>query len=189
LPNRGALARALAQRILGASAVPAVLAIYDLDGFKGYNDTFGHPAGDALLVRLGRGLQTIVAEHGSGFRLGGDEFCVLIPGELGAVLPLLEAVSRSLCERGEGFSVTSTWGAVSLPDEAGSPEDALRIADERMYARKQSRDTSAVRHANRARLRPVPVNGSERDSQDPALEAASERDRQPLPRQSESLSA
>ena len=51
--------------------------LFDLDGFKGYNDSFGHPAGDALLVRLGAKLATVPGEAGSVYRLGGDEFCLI----------------------------------------------------------------------------------------------------------------
>ena len=52
--------------------------MFDLDGFKAYNDTFGHPAGDALLARCGRRLAAAVDRHGSAYRIGGDEFCVII---------------------------------------------------------------------------------------------------------------
>ena len=53
------------------------LVLYDLNGFKRYNDTYGHPAGDALLARLSDKLRAIVAAHGTAYRMGGDEFCVL----------------------------------------------------------------------------------------------------------------
>jgi diguanylate cyclase (GGDEF)-like protein len=138
LPNRRALANALEFGALaGEASCEAVLALYDLDGFKRYNDTFGHPAGDALLARLGHALLTTIGEAGSCYRLGGDEFCVVMRGRLGAVHPLLDAAQRALSEHGEGFSVTSTWGAASIPTEASTLEAALRIADERMYACKQ----------------------------------------------------
>ena len=52
--------------------------LYDLNGFKRYNDTYGHPAGDALLERLSGRLNAIVSPHGTAYRMGGDEFCVLI---------------------------------------------------------------------------------------------------------------
>ena len=50
--------------------------IFDLDGFKAYNDAFGHPAGDALLARLGRRLADAIGGEGTAYRMGGDEFCV-----------------------------------------------------------------------------------------------------------------
>jgi diguanylate cyclase (GGDEF)-like protein len=139
LPNRRALAHALeAQSPAEDGADDAVLALYDLDGFKGYNDTFGHSAGDALLARLGHSLLTAIGNDGSCYRLGGDEFCVVMPGRLSAVHGLLDAASRALSEDGDGFSITSTWGAASVPHEATTLEGALRIADERMYACKTS---------------------------------------------------
>ena len=52
--------------------------LFDLDGFKRYNDCFGHPAGDALLATLGSNLSSRSAPHGRAYRLGGDEFCVLV---------------------------------------------------------------------------------------------------------------
>jgi GGDEF domain-containing protein len=69
--------------------------------------------------------------------MGGDEFCVVTRMPLAEAQPVLEAAAHALCEHGQGFAVTSTWGAVSIPDEATSVEDALRIADERMYEHKR----------------------------------------------------
>jgi hypothetical protein len=59
------------------------------------------------------------------------------------VQELLEAASRALSEQAAGFSVTSTWGAVSLPDESSALGEALHVADQRMYARKAGRGRSA----------------------------------------------
>ena len=55
------------------------LVILDLNGFKNYNDRFGHPSGDALLARLAAKLDGAVDAYGTAYRLGGDEFCVLAP--------------------------------------------------------------------------------------------------------------
>ena len=80
LGNRRALTRDLDARSPSAERrAPLVLALFDLDGFKHYNDTFGHPAGDALLARLGANLAR--ARRGRAaraYRMGGDEFCVLL---------------------------------------------------------------------------------------------------------------
>jgi diguanylate cyclase (GGDEF)-like protein len=124
---------------------PAALAIFDLDGFKEYNDRFGHPAGDALLVRLTAALQRAVAGSGTAYRLGGDEFCVLAAGITGDELDTrLVEWTNCFSERGEGFSITASSGVAQIPDEAVDPSDALRLCDRRMYARKHRRRTSAA---------------------------------------------
>ena len=51
--------------------------LFDLDGFKAYNDTFGHPAGDALLAPRRQAARRGRA-HGGAYRLGGDEFCAVL---------------------------------------------------------------------------------------------------------------
>ncbi len=128
------LERALAG---GAESEPRLLVIFDLDGFKLYNDTFGHPAGDALLARLAKNLEVIVLAVGSCYRLGGDEFCILAALPAEEADRFLAASADALGEKGEGFTVTSSFGAVSLPEEATTSSDALRIADQRLYAQKR----------------------------------------------------
>ena len=65
------------ERRAARSRTPHVLLLFDLDGFKNYNDSYGHPAGDALLARLGSRLARATAADGVAYRIGGDEFCVL----------------------------------------------------------------------------------------------------------------
>jgi GGDEF domain-containing protein len=116
LPNRRALMAALDAEFEADAPVPAILALYDLDGFKRYNDTFGHPAGDALLVRLGARLQASLEPIGAtAYRMGGDEFSVLAPAD-----------------------------CAEIPAEAGSVAEALHIADLRMYADKSSGRPAAI---------------------------------------------
>jgi len=122
---------------------PAILVLYDLDGFKRYNDTFGHPAGDALLVRLGARLKASLEPLGAtAYRMGGDEFSVLAPADCaeGAVWAALTALS----EHGEGFQVTSAYGIAEIPAEARSVAEALHIADLRMYGDKSSGRPPAI---------------------------------------------
>ena len=98
-----------------------MLMLFDLDGFKDYNDTFGHLAGDALLSRLGGKLAAAVADHGAAYRLGGDEFCALLaiaPDELGDVVT---AAADALAERGSNFDVAASYGAVLLPARGDEP--------------------------------------------------------------------
>ncbi len=118
----------------------ARLAMFDLDGFKAYNDTFGHLAGDALLTRLGNRLREAVGDDGVAYRLGGDEFCVLATGPTGAAT--IEAAGEALAERGGAFSIGNSHGTVMLT-EVRTAEDALRIADQRMYECKNDGRRSA----------------------------------------------
>jgi diguanylate cyclase (GGDEF)-like protein len=154
LRNRRSLMADLEMQIgLANLAHPRALLLFDLDGFKEYNDAFGHPAGDGLLVRLAARLADSVAEAGDAYRLGGDEFCVLVsPGREG-VDGILAACSAALHERGEGFEVTSSFGCVVMPEEADTPTRALQLADRRMYARKGGRRMSAGRQSRDVLLR------------------------------------
>jgi diguanylate cyclase (GGDEF)-like protein len=117
---------------------PVLLILCDLNGFKSYNDTFGHPAGDALLARLGAALARDIDGHGRAYRIGGDEFCVLArPGRAG-IEPIIAIATRALSEQGEGFSITTSYGAVLLPADATTATDAMRAVDLRMYENKNS---------------------------------------------------
>jgi len=115
---------------------PSTLAFFDLNGFKRYNDTFGHAAGDSLLARLGAGLDRAVAGHGWAYRLGGDEFCVLLHGSFSRQDALIAAAAAALTEKGAAFTVGTSVGVSLMPDEATSARAALQLADQRMYAEK-----------------------------------------------------
>ncbi|HEY6144842.1 MAG TPA: HD domain-containing phosphohydrolase [Solirubrobacterales bacterium] len=143
LANRRALMADL-ERALSASPPEAmVLAIYDLDGFKAYNDSFGHPAGDDLLRRFGRKLADAVEPHGCGYRLGGDEFCVLASTRAISSEAICHTAEAALSESGSGFSIGASWGKVLIPVEVVDASEALRIADRRMYSQKGRRADSA----------------------------------------------
>jgi diguanylate cyclase (GGDEF)-like protein len=134
---------------------PLLLMLFDLNGFKAYNDTFGHPAGDALLARLGSALGAAVAGRGGAYRMGGDEFCVL------AALPhddhddLASAARDALSERGDGFHISAALGSAVLERSEGDPADALRLADRRMYAEKNGRRASAGGQSTAVLLRVI----------------------------------
>ena len=154
LGNRRSLTRDLERVAADATAErPACLALFDLDGFKAYNDTYGHPAGDSLLARLGGALHDAVESHGSAYRMGGDEFCVLIDRELVEMEAVLAYAAMALSEHGDGFSVSCSYGRVMLPAEARDAEHALHLADERMYQQKNSGRVSAGRQSSDVLLR------------------------------------
>jgi diguanylate cyclase (GGDEF)-like protein len=153
LGNRRKLMADLAQQLPVASPErPLAVLLCDLDGFKLYNDAFGHPAGDALLARLGHRLQQAVNVKGAAYRLGGDEFCVVAPlGDVG--LEFLAAVTlKALSERGDGFDVGCSYGAVVASGDVKRADEALRAADQLLYASKSSGRRSAGRQATDALL-------------------------------------
>jgi two-component system cell cycle response regulator len=121
---------------------PTLLVSYDLDGFKSYNDGFGHPAGDALLARLGQKLADAAAGAGLAYRMGGDEFCVLLRAGAGDAEAAATRCHAALTEHGRGFDVGASYGSVRLPAEATTTAQALQIADHRLYQRKGLRPSS-----------------------------------------------
>ena len=140
LGNRRKLSAAIETwRRTGPTLGPRVLMLLDLDGFKHFNDTFGHQAGDALLERLGARLAATVAPFGEAFRLGGDEFCALLDVDDERLDDVIAAVVDAPSESGEGFAITASYGVVLIPHEADGLQRALQLADGRMYARKQGR--------------------------------------------------
>jgi diguanylate cyclase (GGDEF)-like protein len=143
LYNRGKLVYDLDRLYSADEPRPHVLAFLDLDGFKAYNDAFGHPAGDQLLVRLSHQLADAADGGGRAYRMGGDEFALLIPGDEAVAGPLVAAGAAALSERGEGFKVACSCGTATLPSDASSPSSALQLADQRMYADKDSHRPSA----------------------------------------------
>ena len=137
LGNRRALLADLQGRLDRATPErPLLLQLFDLDGFKTYNDTYGHPAGDSLLTRMAQRLQEGLAGSATAYRMGGDEFCVLSLLECEDHDSIIHTAIDALTEHGEGFHVTASYGSVKLPVEASTATEALREADRRMYARK-----------------------------------------------------
>ena len=151
LRNRRQLIEDLDEHVEGGSD-PRVFALFDLDGFKSYNDSFGHPAGDSLLAEIAERLAAAVAPEGRGYRLGGDEFCIVAPRSRQGREPIA-AASSALSAHGEGFTIGSSFGVVLLPQEAGDAHDALRLADRRMYAAKARRPRSPERQTRNVLLR------------------------------------
>jgi diguanylate cyclase (GGDEF)-like protein len=138
--------------LVDSGSDPRVFALFDLDGFKSYNDTFGHPAGDSLLTEIAERLVAAVAPDGNAYRLGGDEFCIVTPRSHQGREPIA-AASSALSVHGEGFSIGSSYGVVFLPQEAENAGEALRLADRRMYAAKSRRPRSPERQTRNVLLR------------------------------------
>jgi diguanylate cyclase (GGDEF)-like protein len=145
LGNRRALTADLSSAILETTAsAELLLVMFDLDGFKQYNDSFGHPAGDALLQRLSTRLGDTARQHeGWAYRMGGDEFCVLAPCGPGRTERLLADAIAALEDSGEGWHISCSHGAVLIPSEAAGESLALTLADDRLYGNKTSRSSTS----------------------------------------------
>jgi diguanylate cyclase (GGDEF)-like protein len=140
LGNRGRMQVELDAAAARASAErPVSLVFLDLNGFKRYNDTYGHPAGDGLLARLGRALSEAVGADGTAYRVGGDEFCVLLSCDGERFDEVIRSAAESLRRSGEEFGVDASLGSAIIPSEAADAAEALRLADVRMYAQKELR--------------------------------------------------
>jgi diguanylate cyclase (GGDEF)-like protein len=155
LPNRNLFNQFLAHAFAKAerNSAPLGLLFIDLDGFKQVNDTYGHDAGDHLLVtftqRLRRCLRKsdTLARHGgtgTAARLGGDEFVVLIddaasPSELAAVAKRILAVAAEPFDlAGPRGQVTASIGISIFPDDGREIDDLVKAADNAMYEAKQA---------------------------------------------------
>lgn len=138
--NRRAFKRDLDQCLPNVTTSRELLvAMFDLDGFKQYNDTFGHGAGDALLARLSGRLRDSAEGSATAYRMGGDEFCLLAHAGVVDGERAVRLAAAALSDSGEGWQVGCSWGVAWMPSEASGGSEALHLADERMYAQKNSR--------------------------------------------------
>ena len=117
----------------------------DLDRFKVVNDTFGHPAGDQLLIEVGRRLRSTVRETDVVARLGGDEFAVIQEGgpdqhegAIAVALKIISAISRPFDLGGNRTSLGTSIGIVLAPEHETDPEGLLKRADLALYDAKSS---------------------------------------------------
>jgi diguanylate cyclase (GGDEF)-like protein len=131
------------------------LLMIDVDHFKLYNDTYGHPEGDACLTRLGEALAGVAnATLGFAGRYGGEEFCLLLPNT--GALEALEIGERLRAEiQGIGLphtasshqTVTVSVGvAATVPNDAQRPGDLIEAADAALYAAKRRGRNTVVEH-------------------------------------------
>ena len=120
---------------------PATLALLDVDDFKMVNDTYGHAAGDECLQLIGKAIYDAFGAHGSCFRVGGDEFCVLMTDEHADMACLkrsfLDTLGRMRAEHPALPCVS--FGETSFDPAQDDVTSAYQRADAAMYASKKSR--------------------------------------------------
>ena len=131
------------------------LLMIDVDHFKLYNDTYGHPEGDACLTKLGETLAGIAANTmGFAGRYGGEEFCLLLPNtdslEALAIGELVRAAVQGLAiphTTSSHQTVTVSIGvAGTLPNDTQRPGDLIEAADAALYAAKHRGRNTVVEH-------------------------------------------
>lgn len=121
---------------------PLAIVIFDIDDFKVVNDTFGHPAGDAVLIRLANLVEPRLRRDSVFARIGGDEFLVLCPevGIDGATV-LAERIRSSIEDHefdfeGRGIRITCSFGIAELGKDMTSSGDLYSAADAALYRSK-----------------------------------------------------
>ena len=159
LPNRRSLLQTLPQamRRVERTGRPLALIFLDLDGFKNVNDSYGHEAGDRVLVEFARRLRKAVRETDSVARLGGDEFVVILEGlvaaedDAGKVAAKILLASEQPYELANGRRIplsASVGLSLFSPTENISAEDLLARSDEAMYRSKHDGKARVSRWAD-----------------------------------------
>ncbi|PDT02583.1 GGDEF-domain containing protein [Rhizobium chutanense] len=124
--------------------------LVDLDHFKAINDSFGHPAGDAVLNHVASALQKTFRAGDVVARLGGDEFAALIPGisdtaTLEGIAERAVAAIATECRfEGRLLPVSASVGGAVVPGHASDEATLMRIADLALYAAKAKRNTAVI---------------------------------------------
>jgi diguanylate cyclase (GGDEF)-like protein len=140
LPNRRALLEELAEATSSKQLTPLALVFLDVDNFKEINDLHGHLTGDRVLARFASLLAELVRTGDRAFRVGGDEFALLLHGAgeeearevVGRIVEAVEANIDPLVR-----TLTASFG-IAPSRGREHPQGLLRVADEAMYAAKRS---------------------------------------------------
>ena len=126
---------------------PFGLVLCDLDGFKGVNDRHGHLTGDQVLSRAATALQRSVRTADAVFRIGGDEFAVILPETtIEQMAPVLQRLDRAVADSCADMGVDASFGVGVFPGDGEDADSLFRAADAAMYAHKraQSEDSAAA---------------------------------------------
>ncbi len=163
LASRRHLMGALTQLLheSGKARTIATLILFDVDHFKQVNDSFGHNAGDSLLQTLARIVRGSLGEADVAGRLGGDEFCIVLPHASSEAARALAERIRGECESSLRIGdrrITLSLGIASLDADFGTSEDWLNAADAALYrAKANGRNQVAVAGSPEPECAPLPA--------------------------------
>jgi diguanylate cyclase (GGDEF)-like protein/excisionase family DNA binding protein len=142
LRNHGAFQRELGELLAQAGEEPFSVLMMDLDSFKAFNDSCGHPAGDSLLSAVAGAVHGAVRDKDRVYRYGGDEFAVLLPGaSRGQAFEVGQRIRRAVAELPDpptGPKVTISVGVSCYPDDGVLKDALVCAADEALYMVKPS---------------------------------------------------
>jgi diguanylate cyclase (GGDEF)-like protein/PAS domain S-box-containing protein len=146
LYNRHRFQQELARTMLDSDRhqMQCAVMFFDLDEFKTINDSYGHRAGDALLIRVASEIGTLVRRNEVLARLGGDEFAILLPAAQGNEAEVLaERVVRAIAQipfrfEGQSLRLTTSLGIAYYPGQAADADDLVARADIAMYQAKDA---------------------------------------------------
>jgi len=156
LPNRRVLADQLSKSMARARREKSMLGLLyiDLDGFKLVNDSFGHAAGDLLLVEVGQRLTSRVRQSDTLARIGGDEFTVILHSIRSrddaqrAAECLLDSLTSPFYVEGHEITIGASIGISLFPDPSSDNDNLLQQADNAMYAAKRDGKNRIVHFSN-----------------------------------------
>jgi diguanylate cyclase (GGDEF)-like protein len=135
LRNHGAFQRELGEAV--ETGDPFAVLMLDLDAFKHFNDTLGHPAGDALLVEIAVAMARATRDGDRLYRYGGDEFAAILPGaDRMTAHDVAERIRRAVREHGtqaNGPLVTISAGVACFPVDGCTNDELVAVADRAMY--------------------------------------------------------
>lgn len=116
----------------------AVIVYFDIDQFKSYNDTYGHKYGDEILCMVGRLIKEIYSKYGLCYRVGGDEFCVILQKRLEGIKELNDRFIKELQSKNMADSqpLSVSLGYSSFNPQKDKIEDVVHLADRNMYRTK-----------------------------------------------------
>ncbi|TES88663.1 MAG: diguanylate cyclase, partial [Dehalococcoidia bacterium] len=142
LLNRRSLDELMAAEIKRHSRYGGVfsLIILDLDGFKAFNDNYGHPAGDKLLKEIGGVLKATIRSTDQAFRYGGDEFAVLLPNTpIDAALQVADRTRRKVASKAKAghIAITASLGLATWPADGATADEIVNAADTALYRAKR----------------------------------------------------